>query len=104
MENAFKVDFKKGVRMDSLHLQGVIDAHADRNLTAAVMQVSAPVVHLDFSKVGRINSMGIALLLRSLKLMKAEKQAEIQVSGLSQMNSMLFKMTGVFLLANEIKN
>jgi anti-anti-sigma regulatory factor len=103
MEPKLKVDFKKEPQLDSFHLQGIIDAHADQHLEDVVRKVSSDIVHLDFSKVGRINSMGIALLLRSIKSMKVEKKAEIQISGLNQINSILFKMTGIFLLAREIK-
>jgi anti-anti-sigma factor len=103
MDQKFRVNFKKEEDFDSFHLQGIIDAHADQHLEAVVSNVSASTVHLDFSGVGRINSMGIALLLRSIKSLKAEKKADVQISGLNQINSMLFKMTGVFLLARELK-
>jgi hypothetical protein len=46
--------------------------------------------------------MGIALLLRCFKRIKEEKRAEIKLVGLNQMNTMLFKMTGIFLLAHPV--
>jgi anti-anti-sigma regulatory factor len=60
-------------------------------------------VVFDFSSAGRINSMGIALLLRSIKSLKMEKGAEISIQGANQINTMLFKMTGIYLLAPETK-
>jgi hypothetical protein len=45
--------------------------------------------------------MGIAFLLRFLKSAKDEKNARITIHGLNQMNALLFKMTGIFLLAGH---
>ena len=47
--------------------------------------------------------MGIALLLRCLKTIKEEKQADICLLELNPTNTMLFKMTGVFFLAHPEK-
>jgi hypothetical protein len=44
--------------------------------------------------------MGIAFLLRCFKKLRDDKGAEISLTGLNSMHTMLFKMTGVFLLAN----
>ena len=46
--------------------------------------------------------MGIALLLRCFKEIRQEKGAEILLEGLGPMHAMLFKMTGVFLLATPV--
>ncbi len=102
MEQTFKVAYTQEPQRTSFLFHGNIDAHADRHLEDVVRQASSPTVQLDFSNVGRINSMGIALLLRTIKSLKSEKQAEVQISGLNQMNSMLFKMTGIFLMAREL--
>lgn len=102
MEQTFRVDFRQEPQRDSFLFRGIIDAHADRQLEEVVRRASMQTVQLDFSGVGRINSMGIALLLRSIKSLKSEKQAEVQISGLNQINSMLFKMTGIFLMAREV--
>ncbi len=102
MHQELHVQYRPGFKRDSFLFQGIIDAHADQHLEDVVRRVSSPTVELDFSGVGRINSMGIALLLRSIKSLKSEKQAEVQISGLNQMNSMLFKMTGIFLMAKEV--
>lgn len=48
--------------------------------------------------------MGIALLLRCFKRIKEEKRAEIQVLQVNATNTMLFKMTGIFLLAAAAKD
>ena len=82
---------------DYFALEGTIDAHSEGLLKDIPGKVRTARVRFDFSKAGRINSMGIALLLRCFK--EIREKAEIRLEGLSQMHSMLFKMTGVFLLA-----
>jgi anti-anti-sigma factor len=89
---------------DYFALNGTIDAHAEQLLKELPTKVTQPVVRLDFSKAGRINSMGIALLLRCCKTIRDQKRAEIQLAGLNQMNTLLFKMTGMFLLATPSKS
>jgi len=84
---------------DLFCIEGTLDAHSEKLLKEMVSKVKHDVVRFDFSKAGRINSMGIALLLRSFKEIREQKRAEIHLDGLTQMHSMLFKMTGVFLLA-----
>ncbi|HEY4745551.1 MAG TPA: STAS domain-containing protein [Desulfuromonadaceae bacterium] len=103
MEQPFKIDIRKGAAGDTVEFYGNIDAHADRHFDDLIRQVSANRVIMDFSAAGRINSMGIALLLRSIKSIKTEKKAEISIQGLNQINTMLFKMTGIFLLASEAR-
>ncbi len=84
---------------DLFSMEGVIDAQSERLLKELTAKVAHPLVRIDFSRVSRINSMGIALLLRSFKEIRETKKAEIRLEGLTQMHTMLFKMTGVFLLA-----
>jgi len=43
--------------------------------------------------------MGISYLLRFMKQIRDDKDARITIRGLSQVNTILFKMTGIFLLA-----
>lgn len=101
METALKIERERRDTLDCFIFRGNIDAHAEASLKELPAQVDSPVVRFDFSEAGRINSMGIALLLRCLKNIKEEKKADISVSGLNPMNAMLFKMTGVFLLASQ---
>lgn len=82
---------------DYFTMEGTIDAHSEGLLKEIPGKVRTSQVRFDFGKAGRINSMGIALLLRCFK--EIREKAEIRLEGLSQMHSMLFKMTGVFLLA-----
>lgn len=82
---------------DYFALEGTIDAHSEKLLKEIPSRVRHTRVCFDFSKAGRINSMGIALLLRCFK--DIGSRAEIRLEGLSPMHNMLFKMTGVFLLA-----
>lgn len=86
---------------DHFILEGTIDAHSEKLLKEIPSRVRHPRVHFDFSRAGRINSMGIALLLRCFK--DIGSRAEIRLEGLSPMHTMLFKMTGVFLLAEPVQ-
>ncbi len=79
-------------------LYGNIDVQAERVLKDVAAEAKGPVVRFDFGNAGRVNSMGIALLLRILKGIKGGG-AEIRVCGLNPTNYMLFRMTGIFLLA-----
>lgn len=104
MEQAFRIDIRKDNGGDTIQFHGNIDAHADSHFSNLTQQVSSSRVIMDFSTTGRINSMGIALLLRSIKSIKAEKNIEVRVQGLNQINAMLFKMTGIFMLAPETRS
>lgn len=86
-----------GTGHDYFAIEGTIDAQSEGLLREIPARVRSSVVVFDFSKAGRINSMGIALILRCFK--ETAGKAEIRLEGLSQMHTMLFKMTGVFLLA-----
>ena len=86
-----------------MHFHGNIDSHADDHFEALNKSISKRMVVFDFSSAGRINSMGIALLLRSIKSLKTEKDVQINIQGANQINTMLFKMTGIYLLAPEAK-
>lgn len=99
MATATNIVVNKETGWDSVFIHGNIDAQAEELLKGVATQVTRPQVRFDFKEAGRINSMGIALLLRCFKNIKEIRQAEITVSGLNPMNTMLFKMTGVFLLA-----
>jgi anti-anti-sigma regulatory factor len=87
---------------DYFALEGTIDAQSEPFFKALPSKVQHSLVRFDFTRAGRINSMGIALLLRCFKEIRQGKQAEILLEGLSPMTTMLFKMTGVFLLATPV--
>lgn len=99
METNFKVEITSCPEFDRFTFHGNIDIHASNHFQALPDNVVKSMVKLDFSQVGRINSMGIALLLRCCKKIKVEKKAEILLTGVNTMHTMLFKTTGVFLLA-----
>lgn len=101
METNFEVELLRGEACDTFSFRGNIDIHAEKGLKEVPNKITKSAVKFDFSNVNRINSMGIAFLLRCFKDIKDEHKAEIIVSGLSPLNSMLFKMTGIFLLANS---
>ncbi len=103
MSSSFEVTTRSWESMDYIELCGNIDASAEQQLLGLPALVRSPVVRFDFSRAGRINSMGIALLLRCFKYIREEKQAEIRLRELNQTNTILFKMTGVFMLASPEK-
>ena len=85
---------------DYITFIGNIDAQSEDQFRELPAKVRSQVVKFDFSKAERINSMGIALLLRCFKTIKEQKKAEVRLLALNQTNTMLFRMTGVFLLAS----
>jgi len=103
MEESFKIDVNRSGDCETVLFRGNIDAHAEPQFDDLLRKISTTKLIMDFSRTGRINSMGIAFLLRSIKKIKVEKNATVSVSGLNQINAMLFKMTGIFMLAPEIK-
>lgn len=100
MEKNFKMELRRGYDADLVNLSGTIDYEAGNYLESLPEIVERPKIRIDFSEVGRINSMGIAFILRCFKKLRDDKGTEISLTGLNSMHTMLFKMTGVFLLAN----
>lgn len=87
---------------DYFAVEGTVDYSSEKFFGEIPAKVSKSQVRFDFAKAGRINSMGVALLLRCLKEIREKKQTEITLVGLAPMHTMLFKMTGVFLLATPV--
>ncbi len=104
MHTALKITPASAGNFDYFTFHGNIDAQAETQLRELPAQIRGPVVKFDFGKAGRINSMGVALLLRCLKTIKEEKRADIRLVELTPTNTMLFKMTGVFFLAQPESN
>jgi len=103
MSSSFGVTARSVESTDYIELCGNIDASAEQQLQRLPGMVRSQVVRFDFSRAGRINSMGIALLLRCFKNIREEKKAEIWLRELNPTNTILFKMTGIFMLANQEK-
>jgi len=99
MDKNFRMEIRRGLDADFVTLSGTIDYDAGNCLEELPSKVGRPRLRVDFREVGRINSMGIAFLLRCFKKIRDEKKAEISLTGLNSMHAMLFKMTGVFFLA-----
>lgn len=102
MEQHFSYDLAKDAGQEVAFLSGTIDSQAEPSFGELQKQVSGPSLILDFSDVGRINSMGIALILRCLKHLTRERDLQVQIRGVNQINGMLFKMSGIFLMAKEV--
>ncbi|WP_243373280.1 STAS domain-containing protein [Geotalea sp. SG265] len=103
MDSSFKIVHQTRPLCNYFAMAGNIDAQAEAQLMGLPAKVNQQLVKFDFSDTGRINSMGIALLLRCFKRIKEEKKAEIQVMQVNPTNTMLFRMTGIFLLAAATK-
>lgn len=100
MESTFRVIARSTDCSDYITITGNIDAAAEKQLQSLPDRLDTQIAYFDFGQAGRINSMGIALLLRCFKKIREEKRAEIILRELNTTNTMLFKMTGVFLLAS----
>jgi len=100
MNTTFTVVHRSFPDHDNFTFSGIIDAKAAMLLGELPGKVSSSLVKCNFHNVGRINSMGIALLLRCFKQIRDERGADIRINALTPVNAMLFKMTGVFLLAS----
>lgn len=99
MDTDFRAEVMRDGTAEVVSFYGTIDARAEQQVAALGARVNGPDIRCDFSGTGRINSMGIAFLLRLFKALRDERNARITIRGLTQMNAMLFKMTGIFLLA-----
>lgn len=76
-------------------LEGVINADSASFFQKAVGSVGGySEVVLDFTRVIRINSMGIALLLKTLRELRYLNK-RVSIFGANKMTMMLFKMMGV---------
>lgn len=73
---------------------GSIDAHANPVLETLRAIPSKAHVLLDFSRVERVNSMGLSLLLKLFEEWE-QKKIRVEVQQLDRMISMLFKITGL---------
>lgn len=103
MESTFRVIARSTDSSDYITMLGNIDASAEQQLQSLPDKLDTQTAYFDFGQAGRINSMGIALLLRCFKKIREERKAEIFLRELNTTNTMLFKMTGVFLLASHEK-
>jgi anti-anti-sigma factor len=97
----FKYEIHKDSMGDNIRFFGNIDSFAEQSFEELLRQITGKRVVMDFSDTVRINSMGIAILLRSIKSIKDEKKAEVTVIGENKTNAMLFKITGIYMLATK---
>jgi len=101
MMETFSFKHESSGNCDYFRFSGNIDINAETVLHDIPDSVAHPCVVMDFGQAGRINSLGIALLLKCMKKIREVKKADITICGLSPVNAMLFKITGVFLLASQ---
>jgi anti-anti-sigma factor len=74
---------------------GIISAESQKELEQLTCAcATARVVRLDFAAVIRINSMGVALLLKALKQLKQAGKT-IHITGANPMTRTLFRMMGI---------
>jgi len=102
MDQPFTYIVAREAQQEVVFLSGAIDNQAASSFNELQKRVNGPSLVLDFSDVGRINSMGIALILRCLKQLVRENNFAVYIRGVNQINGMLFKMSGIFLMAREV--
>lgn len=94
----FKYEIHKDSRGDNIRFYGNIDSHSEQYFDELFGRITEKRVVLDFSNTVRINSMGIAFLLRTIKSINVQKKSEVAITGENKTNAMLFKITGVYML------
>jgi anti-anti-sigma factor len=95
MSNTFSIqEISKQGNIYRYMFVGSIDAHAATALQSLSAVQAGACVLLDFSKVERVNSMGLSLLLKLFEEWE-RKRIKIEVQYLSRMINMLFKITGL---------
>jgi anti-anti-sigma factor len=81
--------------MSSFQFKGILSAESQNDFKQMVDAAQGThSIRLDFSKVERINSMGIALLLKALKELKQNGKA-VEIVGANEMIRVSFKMMGI---------
>lgn len=87
---------------NSIHYDciGSIDAHAAPVLEGLNSVPANTSVLLDFSKIERVNSMGLSLLLKLFEEWE-NNSVDIEIKHLNRMVSMLFKITGLGRFINK---
>lgn len=98
MDPEFKFEIYKDSVGDNISFYGNIDSHTERHFEEIVQKITGKRVVMDFSNTVRINSMGIAFLLRSIKSIKTEKKSEVAIIGENKTNALLFRITGLYTL------
>lgn len=95
MSNTFSIEeVSKQGEMCRYIFVGSIDAHAASALQSLTAAQAGSHVLLDFSKVERVNSMGLSLLLKLFEDWE-NKKIKVEVQRLNRMINMLFKITGL---------
>jgi anti-anti-sigma factor len=98
MSQASKLHISSNISDDGMlftyTLSGQIDVSAGSTLDSLGKVPQNAQVILDFANVERVNSMGLAQLMKLLEQWK-QAQVNIEVRNLNRMVSMLFKMTGL---------
>jgi anti-anti-sigma factor len=95
----FRFEIRKDNMCDNIRFFGSIDSHAEPHFEEMVQKITGRRVVMDFSNTTRINSMGIAILLRSIKSIKTDKKSEVAIIGENSTNALLFKITGLYTLS-----
>lgn len=98
MDPEFKYEIHKDGMGDNIRFYGNIDSHSEKYFEELYGRITGKRVVFDFSNTVRINSMGIAFLLRSIKSIKTGKKSDVAIIGENKTNALLFKMTGIYML------
>ncbi len=94
-EQTLHVTPELGEDIACYRFSGIIDAYSKQILSSLAQTPPSPSqVVLDFSEIQRINSMGLALLLKMLNVWEGQGKS-VRVVNLNRMAAILFKITGL---------
>lgn len=85
------------------NLNGIIDVNAVDILEALYVVPRGAYVTLDFAQIQRVNSMGLAQLLKLFQHWQ-EREIGVQVTNVNRMIGVLFKMTGLTRFLSDQQN
>ena len=88
----FDAEVHRDAAIATVALRGDIDREAESGLAQAYAAADAPVIVLDFTGVGYINSTGIALIVRLLADGRRDRR-EVRAYGLSPHYAEIFELT-----------
>jgi anti-anti-sigma factor len=101
MNPEFNYEIHKDSMGENIFFYGNIDSYTEPHFEEIVRKISGRRVVMDFSNAVRINSMGIAILLRTIKHVKTEKKSEVIIVGENKTIALLFKITGLYALSGQ---
>jgi anti-anti-sigma regulatory factor len=101
MDPEFRFEIHHDGIGENIRFYGSIDSHAEQHFEELSARITARRVVMDFSNTVRINSTGIAFLLRSIRCITEERKSEVAIIGENDTCSLLFKKAGIYSLTTH---